>query len=152
MTNSNNAVTDWEEMAVVSLQITETIDFGTAMMDVLSGAIVSPPQGVRINVDFSGTTTGVLAGTMKGTDYLNIRADGRIDLNIHAVIVTPDGERIAYEAGGVSVPGEGGIGNITETAKLTTSSEKYAWVNGHTFVAKGTVNLESGEVKLVLSK
>ncbi|MFK7963279.1 MAG: DUF3237 family protein [Burkholderiaceae bacterium] len=150
--NASKPVVDWEEMSVVGLNLTEVVDFGTPMMDILSGEVAPPPQGARINVDFSGATTGALSGTMSGTDFMNIRADGRIDLNIHAVIVTPDGARIAYEAGGVSVPGEGGIGHITETAKLTTSSEKYAWVNGHTFVAKGTVNLESGEVALVLSK
>ncbi len=142
----------WDEMSVVDLQITEVSDFGTSMNDIMSGKVAPPPQGARINVAFEGTTKGVLAGTMKGVDYLNIRADGRIDLNIHAVIVTPDGARIAYEAGGVSVPGDGGIGQLTETVKLTTSSEKYAWVNTHTFVAKGTVNLNTGEVDMVLSK
>ncbi len=94
--NASKPVVDWEEMSVVGLNLTEVVDFGTPMMDILSGDVTPPPQGARINVDFSGAATGALSGTMSGTDFMNIRADGRIDLNIHAVIVTPDGARIAY--------------------------------------------------------
>lgn len=141
-----------EELATVDLQITGTTNFGTSMADILTGTVTPPPSGARINVAFEGTATGPLGGTMSGVDYLNIRADGRIELNVHATIVTPDGAQISYEAGGVSVAQPDGIGILRETVKLTTTAPDYAWVNGHTFIAEGTVDTNTGEIDLVLFK
>ncbi|MEP3226300.1 MAG: DUF3237 family protein [Parasphingorhabdus sp.] len=141
-----------EEMSVVNLQITDTIDFGTTMEDVMTGAVTPPSSGTRLNIAFEGTTTGVLAGTMAGVDYSNIRADGRLELNIQAVIVTPEGEQISYEANGVIVPQPDGVGIVREAAKLTTTSPNYAWVNGLTFLSEGTVDTSTGKIDLILYK
>ncbi|MEO9468763.1 DUF3237 family protein [Parasphingorhabdus sp.] len=141
-----------EEISVVALQITDTVDFGTTMEDVMSGAVTPPLSGTRLNIAFEGTTEGVLVGTMTGVDYSNIRADGRLELNIHAVIVTPEGDQIAYEANGVLVPQPDGVGIVREAAKLTTTSPNYAWVNGYTFISEGTVDTNTGKIDLVLYK
>jgi hypothetical protein len=37
-------------------------------------------------------------------DYVTVRADGRIDLDIKAEITTDDGEKIAFAASGVGIP------------------------------------------------
>lgn len=52
---------------------------------------------------FAGRATGRLAGSVRGVDYLVLRADGRMDLNIHATIETDDGCRIALAADGVAL-------------------------------------------------
>ncbi|MEO9823521.1 MAG: DUF3237 family protein [Paracoccaceae bacterium] len=141
-----------EEVSSVEMSITGVTDYGTSMADLLAGTVAPPAQGARLDIAFGGDTTGVLSGTMTGVDYANVRADGRFELNIHAEIVTPDGARIAYQATGVSVPGADGIAQVREVAKLTTSFEKYTWVNGLTFIAEGTVNTETGAISLKLYK
>jgi hypothetical protein len=40
-------------------------------------------------------------------DYVTVRADGRIDLDIKAEITTDDGEKIAFAASGVGIPQPG---------------------------------------------
>jgi hypothetical protein len=62
-----------------------------------------PLQGARIDVAFAGLATGRLTGSVQGVDYLRIRADGRIDLDIRATVETKDGCRIALSADGVVI-------------------------------------------------
>ena len=59
-----------------------------------------PAEGARFDVYFEGPITGKLNGTVKGVDYLHIRADGRCQLNIHAEITTEDGKKISLAADG----------------------------------------------------
>jgi hypothetical protein len=67
---------------------------------------------------------------VRGVDYLQLRADGRIDLDIRIPIETEDDHRIALSADGVGVPRVGEpIADICENVRLTTAAEKYAWVN-----------------------
>jgi Protein of unknown function (DUF3237) len=57
----------------------------------LSGAAAPPPQGARFDSYVEGTVTGPkLKGTVKGVDYANVRADGRLQLHVHAGITTED--------------------------------------------------------------
>jgi hypothetical protein len=82
-------------------------------------------------VAFEGSATGPkLDGTIKGVDYINIRADGRVELHIHGEITTNDNQKIALFADGVATPQEGSpILQLRENVTLTTSSPAYAWVN-----------------------
>jgi len=48
-----------------------------------------------------------MKGTVKGIDYLHIRADGRCQLHIHAEITTEDGKKISLAADGVGIPQKG---------------------------------------------
>ncbi len=77
-----------EKIYEYDLDVTEITDYGVTLEDVLSGRSSVPMQGARIDVAFEGRATGRLAGHSHGIDYLLIRADGRIDLNIHAIIET----------------------------------------------------------------
>jgi len=134
------------------LQFTNVVDYGTSLEDLLSGAVAPPPQGARVDISFEGPLSGPLTGSLSGTDYANIRADGRFELNIHAEIVTDDGARIAYQGQGVSVPQEDGTANVREAITLSTSEEKYLWVNGVTFIAEGTADPANGTVSLSVFK
>jgi hypothetical protein len=96
-------------------------DYGVSMESILAGKEEVPPQGTRFDVAFEGNATGRLSGRVRGVDYLRMRADGRIDLDIRATIETSDGFRIGLSADGVAVlrPGEP-IADLCENVTLTT--------------------------------
>jgi hypothetical protein len=82
-----------------------------------------------------------------GIDYLLVRADGRVDLNVHALIETEDGHRISLAAGGVCLPRPAEpIADLRENVELTTASEDYAWVNTRQVWGVGTVDFASGKI------
>jgi hypothetical protein len=65
----------------------------------LSGAAAPPAGGVRFDAHVEGTVTGPkLKGTIKGVDYIKLRADGRFQLHFQAEITTEDGKKIALYA------------------------------------------------------
>ena len=108
-----------------------------------------PPQGIRIDVAFSGAARGRVAGGVRGVDYARMRADGRVDLDIRATIDTEDGHRIALAADGIAStrPGEP-IADLWENVELNTPSDAYAWVNGRQVWAVGTVNFATGKIHI----
>jgi len=131
------------------LDITGTTDFGVSMSDILGGKVKMPPQGARFDVAFAGRATGRLAGAVSGVDYLRMRADGRIDLDIRATIETDDGCRIALSADGVARPQPGNpVAELRENVSLTTAAEKCAWVNTCQVWGVGTVNLATGKIHI----
>ncbi len=131
------------------LDITGTTDFGVCMPDILGGKVKIPPQGARFDVAFAGRAMGRLSGAVRGVDYLRMRADGRIDLDIRATIETDDGARIALSADGVALAQPGNpVAELRENVSLTTASEKYAWVNARQIWAAGTVNLAAGKIHI----
>jgi len=138
-----------EKIYQYELDVTGVTDFGVSLQDVLSGAAAIPPQGIRIDVAFDGRATGRLAGRVRGVDHVRMRADGRTDLDIRAVVETDDGFRIALSAGGVAVrrPGEP-IADLSENIRLSTAANEYAWVNSRQVWGFGTVNFATGKVQI----
>jgi len=138
-----------EKIYEYDVNVTGMTDFGVTLQSILSGETPIPPQGARIDVAFDGPATGRLSGRVSGIDHLSIRADGRLNLDIRAVIETDDGHRIALSADGVSTPRpDSPVGELFENVTLTTASEKYAWVNSRQIWGVGTVNLEEGKVHI----
>ena len=136
-----------EKIYEYDLDVTQVTDFGITLEDVLSGKTSVPMQGARIDVAFEGRATGRLAGRLHGIDYLLSRADGRVDLNIHAVIETEDGHKIALAADGVCLLHSAEpIADVCENVELITASEDYAWVNTRQVWGVGTVNFASGKI------
>jgi hypothetical protein len=77
-----------------------------------------------------------------------MRADGRIDLDIRAVIETENGARIALSADGVAVPRAGEpIGELSENVSLSTAATDY-WVDALQAWGVGTVNFAAGKVHI----
>jgi hypothetical protein len=108
-----------------------------------------PPQGARIDVAFEGRAVGRLAGRVRGVDYVRIRADGRIDLDIRAVVETEDGRRIALSADGVAMPRAAEpIADLLENVILSTAAADYAWVNARQIWGVGTVNFAAGRIHI----
>jgi hypothetical protein len=119
------------------------------MESILAGQETIPPQGARFDVAFEGKASGRLSGRVRGVDYLRMRADGRIDLDIRATIETDDGFRIALSADGVAVMRQGEpIADLCENVTLTTAAAGYAWVNARQIWAPGSVNLAAGTVHI----
>ena len=138
-----------EKVYESDLRITGVTDYGLALQSIVSGQSQVPPQGARIDVAFEGQAKGRLTGRVSGVDYLKIRADGRMDLDIRAVIETEDGHRIALAADGVATLRAGEpVVDLSENVVLTTAAETYAWVHARQIWATGTVNLELGEIHL----
>ena len=138
-----------EKIYEYDLNITGVTDFGFSLQSVASGVTPIPPQGARIDVAFEGRATGRLAGRVSGIDYLRIRADGRMDLDIRAVIETDDGQRIALAADGVAAPRAGvPVADLYENVTLTTASKEYSWVNARQIWGEGTVDMEEGKIHI----
>jgi hypothetical protein len=138
-----------EKIYEYTAQMTGVTDYGITMDAILSGQQPVPPQGARFDVAFEGSATGRLTGRVRGVDYLRMRADGRIDLDIRATIETADGHRVALAAGGVAVPRAGEpVVDLSENVCLSTAAEPYAWVNTRQVWATGTVNLATGHIHL----
>ena len=71
----------------------------------MAGEVPPPPEGARFDFSFEGVANGPkLKAKVMGVDYLNVRADGRFELNVYLNIATDDGQNIAGHAGGVATP------------------------------------------------
>jgi len=129
--------------------ITQVVEYGASADAVLSGQTAPPAEGARFDVYFEGPVTGPkLKGTVKGVDYLHMRADGRAPLHIHAEITTEDGKKIALAADGVAIPEAGSVFQLRENVTLTTNHPEYLWVNPIQVWAAGTVDLSKGEIRI----
>ena len=138
-----------EKIYEYDLDITGVTDFGVSLDAILSGKEAIPPQGARIYVAFEGRASGRLSGKVRGVDYLRLRADGRIDLDIRATIETDDGHRISLSADGVAVAHPGNpVAELSENVTLTTAAPNYTWVNSRQIWAPGTVNMATGKIHI----
>jgi hypothetical protein len=132
------------------VHFTQVVEYGCSANAIFSGEARPPAEGARFDVHFEGPITGPrVKGTVKGIDYLYIRADGRCQLDIKAEITTEDGKKIALAAGGVGIPEPGTpVIQLRENVTLTTNHPEHAWVNPIQVWAPGTVDLSKGEVRI----
>jgi len=138
-----------EKIYEYDLDVTGVTDYGVSLDAILSGKEWVPPQGLRIDIAFEGLASGRLAGRVRGVDYARMRADGRVDLDIRAIIETADGRRIALSADGVAVlRAAEPIADLSENVRLGTAAENYAWVNTRQIWATGTVNFATGKIHI----
>jgi hypothetical protein len=138
-----------EKIYSYDLDVTGVTDYGVSLEAILAGQVAIPPQGARLDVAFAGRATGRLAGRVTGVDYARMRADGRVDLDIRAVIETEDGERIALSADGVAVPRAGEpVADLFENITLSTAAAGCAWVNTRQVWGVGTVDFAAGKIHI----
>jgi hypothetical protein len=138
-----------EKIYEYDLDVTGVVDYGISRADIMAGKAAIPPQGARIDVAFEGRANGRLSGRVRGVDYLLMRADGRVDLDIRAAIETDDGKRIALSADGVGVArAMEPVADLCENVRLTTAAADYAWVNRQQVWAPGTVNFATGKIHI----
>ncbi len=139
-----------EQLYEYTVKFTRLTEYGISMESLMAGRVTPPPEGARFDVAFEGSSPGPkLKGDVIGIDYVQVRADGRFQLHIHAEITTDDGEKIALFADGVALPREGStVADLRENVTLSTSSKSYSWVNHLQVWATGTVDLAEQVVKI----
>lgn len=111
----------------------------TATMDM--NVIGKTPAGMRLDFPFSGSAAGPFwegERPVNGVDYVTVRSDGHMDLDIHGTI--GDGrQQVAYRATGVSLAGEErGTAHPQELLTFQTADEDLAWLNERVGIALGT--------------
>lgn len=98
------------------------------------------PGGVRIDFPFEGTATSPHwegERPVRGVDYVTVRSDGNMDLEIRATIGEKR-ETIAYRATGVSLAHEDKTASPQELIVFETGNEEFEWLNRVVGVGLGT--------------
>lgn len=113
--------------------------FCTVEGDLGMNVIGKSPAGVRIDFPFEGTATSEHwdgERPVNGVDYVTVRADGNMDLDIHATIGEKK-EAVSYKAIGVSIANEDQSADPKELIVFQTGNEELAWLNNEVAVAFG---------------
>ncbi len=98
------------------------------------------PAGMRIDFPFEGTATSTHwegERPVAGIDYLTVRDDGNMDLEIRGTIGAKR-ETVGYRAIGVSIANDDGSANPQELVTFHTGNEDLAWLNDAVGVALGS--------------
>lgn len=150
----NSYLTDNTELLFEEeLQLTNIHEYGTKWDELTTGKVTPGPEGVRFDLDFEGTINGPqINGKIKGTDYLEVRADGKFMLNIHATVITNDGKHIAVREDGILFPKENGKANIQLNLQFTTHHPEYSWMNNVQGWAICEVDMQKGIVDVKVYK
>jgi hypothetical protein len=144
---TQNAALTGEKIYEMDLDLTGVTDFGVSMDAIITGKEAIPLQGARFDLAVNGRTKGRLAGRAHGADYLRVRADGRMELDLHLTIETENGRRIALSGDGQAAPRGGEptldiFGNI----RLSSADKEYSWVNERQIWSVGTASLATGKI------
>ena len=97
------------------------------------------PMGMRIDFPFEGTATSEHwegERPVRGVDYVTVREDGNMSLDIHATIGEKR-ETVSYTGTGVSIVNEDQSANPKELIVFATGNEDLAWLNNEVGVAFG---------------
>jgi hypothetical protein len=138
-----------EKIYECDLDLVKVTDYGISIDAILAGKEKVPLQGARFDLTVDGRAKGRLAGRQHGTDYVRMRADGRIDLDLHVAIETDNGQRIALAGDGVAMMHSGQpVIDISANIRLTTASKEYAWVNARQIWSVGTADLATGKIRV----
>ncbi|MFO7524295.1 MAG: DUF3237 family protein [Ignavibacteriaceae bacterium] len=131
------------------INLTGVTEYGISWENLLNRSVSIPPQGARFDLAFEGQIFGdIINGTIKGTDHLEVRADGKFILNIYATFITEDGEIIAVKESGVSTPNVNGTAVLHLIMEFFTVSQKYEWINKKVVWSVGVVDMIAGKVKV----
>ena len=118
--------------------------------DLAMNVIGNTPAGMRIDFPFKGTATSKHwdgERPVRGVDYVTVRSDGNMELDIHATI----GEKrdtISYTATGVSIANPDQSADPKELVVFQTGNEDLAWLNNEVGVAFG--HARDGKITLTL--
>ena len=131
------------------LRVTGVVEYGASLQAIVGGKAAPPPQGAQFDISFEGSIDGPkLKGSVRGVDYANIRADGRVDLHIHELFDLTDGGKVAVFADGIGTLDAKGILHLRENVSCKSSSPAYVWVNSVQVWGIGTANLAAGEIRV----
>jgi hypothetical protein len=144
---TGNTAMRGEKIYEMELDLTGVTDYGVSMEAIHAGQEAIPLHGARFDLAVDGRYKGRLAGRAHGVDYVRMRADGRMELDLHLIIETDDGHRIALSGDGQAAPRPGEpVLDIFANVRLSTASKEYAWVNERQIWGVGTASLATGKV------
>lgn len=107
------------------------------------------PAGTRIDFPFEGTATSPHwegERPVRGVDYVTVRGDGHMDLDIRATIGEKR-ETIGYSATGVSIAHDDNTASPQELIVFHTGNEEFEWLNRAVGVGLGQ---GGGELELTI--
>jgi hypothetical protein len=113
--------------------------FCTVEGDLAMNVIGKAPAGMRIDFPFEGTATSEHwegERPVRGIDYVVVRSDGNMSLDIHATIGEKR-EAVSYRGSGVSIANEDQSADPRELIVFETGNEDLAWLNNEVAVAFG---------------
>jgi hypothetical protein len=146
---TGNTAMRGEKIYEHELNLSGVTDFGFSLDDLTAGRKAIPLHGARFDLAVNGRFEGRLAGRAHGVDYLRVRADGRMEIDLHLTIETDDGQRIALSGDGQAAPRNGEpILDIFGNIRLSTASKEYAWVNERQIWSVGTASLATGKIHI----
>ena len=103
-------------------------------------ALLNAPQGSRVIVTVTGGhfEGPKLRGTVdnSGGDWVSLRADGSIKLDVRVVLHTDDGADIFMRYEGIGVRIDGQL-KLATAPLFETGDEGYAWLNNTQAIASG---------------
>ena len=144
---TQNPAMKGEKIYEYEFNLVGVTDFGVGMDAILAGRETVPLQGARFDLTVEGRGKGRLSGRARGVDYLRMRADGRIDLDLHLAIETDDGYRIALSGDGQAAPRKcEPTLDIFANVRLVTAFKEYAWVNARQIWSVGTASMTTGRI------
>lgn len=114
-------------------------EFCTIKASMAPRMIGRTPAGTRIDFPFEGSATGPHwegERPVKGIDYVLVRSDGNMDLEIHGTIGEKR-ETVAYRATGVSIAHEDRTASPQELITFRTGNEDLDWLNSVVGVGLG---------------
>ena len=124
------------------VRLTEVREYGFSWEEFMARRTPLPPEGARFDIHFEGEVTGdALQGTIRGIDYLTVRSDGRLFLELHAAIATHDGAMIKVTESGINDNGK-----LQLNMDFHTGDNRYTWLNQKHVWGLGTVDFATGEV------
>jgi hypothetical protein len=131
------------------VHVTGVVDYGASLEAIVAGKVAPPPEGARFDASIQGSIDGPkLKGSIHGVNYLNIRADGRVELHVHAEMSLIGGERVAVFADGEGTFDAKGVLHFRERVSLRSNTHAYTWVNSVPVWAEGTADLATGEIRV----
>lgn len=114
-------------------------EFCTVKASMTPRLVGKTPAGFRIDYPFEGTATSPHwegERPVRGVDYVTVRDDGNMDLDIHATIGEKK-ETVSYTATGVSIAHEDRTASPQELIVFQTGNEELAWLNSVVGVGLG---------------
>ena len=113
----------------------------TATLREGSPVINAGPQGTRVVVTVTGGTFEgpKMRGTVdnSGGDWVTVRADQNIKLDVRIMLRTDDGADIFMRYEGIGVREDGQL-KLATAPLFETSDERYAWLNNVQAITAGT--------------
>lgn len=129
-------------MATTQLPAEHLFTLTAELGDSSNALIKNGPQGTRtIASVIGGSFEGPRAsGTIvaPGGDWVTVRADRSIRLDVRLLLVTDDGESILMTYQGIGRRDDDGVNQVRTAPTFETGAEAYAWLNGVQAVGIGS--------------